>query len=90
MYRQFYISKSLPNIDNAINYQKCLVIGNWLMLLSIFIVAISISINFGFDNKFEISSQIVAHIATIIFAAVLKIGYVVRCIGLHGFGKKDF
>jgi hypothetical protein len=84
------MSKSLPNIDNAINYQKCLVVGNWLMLLSMFIVAVSICVNFAFETQFEISSQIVAHIATIIFAAILKVGYVIRCIGLHGFGKKDF
>jgi len=90
LYKQFYVSKSLPNIDNAVNYQKCLIIGNWLMLVSIFVVTLSICVNFAFEARFEISSQIVAHIATIIFAAILKIGYVVRCIGLHGFGKKDF
>jgi len=90
MYKQFYMPKDLPNVDNAMNYQKCLVLGNWLMVFSLIIVAISISVNFAFETHFEISSQIVAHIATIIFAAFLKIGYVVRCIGLHGFGKKDF
>ena len=90
MYAQFVMPQQLPDVDNAKNYQKCLILGNWLMIFSLLIVAISISINFAFESHFEISSQIVAHIATIIFAAILKIGYVVRCIGLHGFGKKDF
>jgi len=45
-------------------------------------------ISFPFEQYFTIGSQIVAHISTIIFAAVIKIGYVVRCVGVHGLGSR--
>ena len=90
MYSQFTIANSLPSIPNALNYQKCLIVGNYLMIFSLFVVTSSIMINFAFDEFFAISVQISAHIATIIFAALLKIGYVLRCIALHGFGKRNF
>jgi len=90
MYSQFTIASALPAIPNALNYQKCLLIGNYLMMLSAFVVTASILVNFAFDEFFAISVQISAHIATIIFVAFLKIGYVLRCVALHGFGQRNF
>jgi len=90
MYSQFSIANQLPAIPNALSYQKCLILGNYLMLISLIVVLSSILITFGFDELFVISVQISAHIATIIFAGLLKIGYVLRCIALHGFGKRNF
>ncbi|PKI14010.1 hypothetical protein [Colwellia sp. 12G3] len=90
MYSQFSIARQLPTIDNALGFQKCLVIGNYLMLLSLVIVSTSIFITFGYDEHFTISAQVSAHIATIVFAGLLKIGYVLRCVALHGFGKRNF
>jgi len=80
----------LPTIEHALNYQKCLLLGNYLMLMSLTVVGACIAITFAFDDHFAISAQISAHIATIIFAGALKIGYVLRCIALHGFGKRSF
>jgi hypothetical protein len=34
--------------------------------------------------------QVAGHIATIIFAGLLKLGYVLRCVGVHGLGYKVF
>ncbi|WP_019026508.1 hypothetical protein [Colwellia piezophila] len=90
MYSQFFIASQLPNIDHALGLQKCLVIGNYLMLTSFLVVASCIFITFAYDQYFTIPAQISAHIATIVFAALLKIGYVLRCIALHGFGKRNF
>ena len=90
MYSQFSFTKQLPNVNNALAFQKCLVIGNYLMLTSFFIVVSSIFITFAFDENFTISAQVAAHIATIIFAGLLKIGYVLRCVALHGFGQRNF
>jgi hypothetical protein len=90
MYSQFSISNQGLKNTNALGFQKCLVIGNYLMLISFLVVLSSICITFVYDESFSISSQIVAHIATIVFAALLKIGYVLRCVALHGFGKRNF
>jgi hypothetical protein len=64
--------------------------GNYLMLASLLVVLFSIAITFIFDESFTISIQVFAHIATIIFAGLLKLGYVLRCVALHGFGKRNF
>ena len=50
MFSQFTIANSLPAIPNALNYQKCLLIGNYLMMLSAFVVTASILVNFAFDE----------------------------------------
>jgi len=90
MYSQFIIARQLPNIDNALGFQKCLVIGNYLMLMSFIIVVSCVFVTFAYDQHFAISVQISAHIATIIFAGLLKIGYVLRCVALHAFGQRNF
>jgi len=90
MYSQFFIARQLPNTENALGFQKCLVIGNYLMMVSMLIVASCVFITFAYDQHFTISVQVFAHIATIIFAGLLKIGYVLRCVALHGFGKRNF
>jgi hypothetical protein len=90
MYSQFTIANQLPLIPNALSYQKCLIFGNYLMIFSTLIVTSSVLITFAFDEIFSIAIQISAHIATIVFAGLLKIGYVLRCIALHGFGQRNF
>ncbi|WP_068546045.1 hypothetical protein [Thalassotalea crassostreae] len=90
MYAQFSIADQLPEIDNAVNFQKCLIVGNLMMISSLMIVAFCIAITFGFEESFSIGAQVSAHIATIVFAGLLKIGYVLRCVALHAFGAKVF
>lgn len=90
MYSQFSIAEQLPDVKHALNFQKCLILGNTMMLVSFIIISLSISVTFFFDSHFAMSIQIFAHIATIIFAGALKLGYVLRCVALHGFGNKDF
>tara|TARA_R110000744_G_scaffold47688_1_gene104809 strand:+ start:350 stop:622 length:273 start_codon:yes stop_codon:yes gene_type:complete len=90
MYAQFHIAKHLPKVKHALSFQKCLVLGNTMMLISIIVIMLSINVTFVFDSDFAIWIQILAHIATIVFAGALKLGYVFRCIALHGFGNKNF
>jgi len=49
-----------------------------------------ILISFIFEQHFSLAIQIAAHISTIIFAGVVKLGYVIRCVGAHGLGHKAF
>jgi hypothetical protein len=90
MYSQFFFKPEQVFIDHQRNFQKCIIAGNWLMVISALIVSSCISITFAFDDNFSIVSQVAAHISTIIFAGFLKIGYVLRCIGIHGLGFKLF
>jgi len=86
MHSQFYLLKSHHFDDSQLSFQKCILVGNWLMILSLIIVSACLLITFAFEQYFSIGSQIVAHICTIIFAALVKLGYVIRCIGVHGLG----
>jgi uncharacterized membrane protein YqjE len=90
MYAQFSIAKHLPEVKHALNFQKCLILGNTMMLFSFIVIALSITVTFIFDSYFAIPTQVFAHISTIIFAGALKLGYVLRCVALHGFGNKNF
>lgn len=90
MYTQFSIASQLPAVKHALSFQKCLILGNSMMLIAVIIISLGITITFVFDHHFAMFIQIVAHIATIIFAGVLKLGYVLRCVALHGFGNKNF
>lgn len=87
MYSQFTISAPLVSTSMQGSH-KCLVLGNWLLLLSCVVVLNSIAISFVFEDSFSITTQVFAHMATIVFAGVLKIGYVLRCIGLKGLGER--
>ena len=85
---------TLPNNllmpTQEINYKKCLNTGNFLIASGLFVMTICILVSFIFDQNFSLTSQVIAHIGTIIFAAVVKVGYVVRCIGAHGLGHASF
>ncbi|WP_198552751.1 hypothetical protein [Psychromonas sp. Urea-02u-13] len=84
------VMPTIKPIENAINYQKCLTLGNSLMAISLIVVFSSLLISYGFDQHFAIGAQVTAHIATIVFAAFIKIGYVMRCIALHAFSLTNF
>ena len=90
MYANFYMPKTLPNVEHATNFQRCLLGGNYLMIASLAIVLCCLVITFALDHYFSLPAQVAAHITTTIFAALFKIGYVLRCVGLHGLGIKSF
>lgn len=83
-------SDDLALPTNSINFQQCLKIGNALIIAALLLVTASVLISFVFDEYFSLVFQISAHIGTIIFAGVAKIGYVIRCVGAHGLGHKAY
>ncbi len=77
-------------LSPQVNFRRCVHLGNVLMLISFIVCAISILATFKYDNLISIQVQIIAHICTIIFAGLFKLGYVIRCVGQHGLGKQNF
>ncbi|WP_406608748.1 hypothetical protein [Agarivorans sp. JK6] len=69
-------------------YMRCIVGGNWLMLVSLLVIISSIIISYPLAQAFSIPMQIAAHISTIVFAGVLKVGYVLRCVGFNELGQE--
>ena len=73
-----------------INFEQCIVIGNRLTVMALSVVLLSILISFFFDQYFSLTAQVFAHISTIISAGIVKLGYVIRCVGAHGLGHKSY
>jgi len=90
MYAQFFIDSRYQFDQNQVNFQKCIIGGNWLMLSALTITVICLTMSFGYENYLSIPQQVAAHITTIIFAAIFKLGYVLRCVGVDGLGYKEF
>jgi len=90
MIAQQTISDNLTVNAKPINFELCIKVGNYLTSSALFIMTICILISFAFDQHISLTTQIFSHIGTIIFAALVKIGYVIRCVGAHGLGHKAF
>ena len=90
MYSQFSMLATpiTEQIEGFKNFHKTLVIGNWLLVVSLTVLVCSIAISFFFEQHFSMFVQVIAHLATIIFAGVLKVGYVLRCVALKGLGER--
>lgn len=71
-------------------YQQLIGLGNYVMIVSSIVTLAAVVMNFGFERNFPLTLQVAGHIATIIFATLFKIGYVIRCIGAHGLGHRSF
>jgi len=76
------------NNTPEINYQTCVKVGNWVLIVSCVFFILSILVSYPFAELFTISQQIAGHIGTMIFPGFIKIGYVVRCVGIKGLGLK--
>ncbi|MEC8325098.1 MAG: hypothetical protein VX100_03130 [Pseudomonadota bacterium] len=76
---------TLPN-KNVFGFTKQ--VGNWLMLVPVSLFISCLLISYPFAEYFSMPQQIAAHIGTMVFPALFKIGYVVRCIGQHGLGLR--
>ena len=63
-------------------------VGNWLMLVPVSLFISCLLISYPFAEYFSMTQQIAAHIGTMVFPALFKVGYVVRCIGQHGLGLR--
>ena len=71
-------------------YQHCLKFGSRAMVILLLLTLSSLIISFSIDEHFSLSVQIASHIATIIFSALFKIAYVLRCIGAYHLGHTSF
>ncbi|WP_338517097.1 hypothetical protein [Alteromonas gracilis] len=68
------------------NYHKSVKIGNWVLSMSCALFILSILVSYPFAELFSIPQQVAGHIGTMVFPGFIKIGYVVRCVGIKGLG----
>ncbi|MPY23075.1 hypothetical protein FM037_05150 [Shewanella psychropiezotolerans] len=60
--------------------------GNAAMLIAVLGMLLSIFVGYVLAEQFSLWAQVASHITLILCATAIKIGYVMRCIGLHGLG----
>ncbi|WP_076416257.1 hypothetical protein [Shewanella sp. UCD-KL12] len=58
--------------------------GNAGMFIAMLGMLYSIFVGYIDTNNYSLWAQVTSHIMLILFATAIKIGYVMRCIGLHG------
>jgi len=87
MYSNFQFSDQLPAVPNAERLQWLLLAANWFMLLGLAGTLLSVEICYVFAEHFSFMTQVVAHISILLFATLIKFGYIMRCIALKGFGE---
>ncbi len=64
-------------------FKNVSIAGGLVMILSAMVFTSTLLISFPFAEAFSIMQQAIAHIMTIVFAGVFKVGYVVFAIGRH-------
>lgn len=90
MQAQYAHSDTFNTIPHADAFQKCLLTGNLMMLISLFIMIAGTGVAYVMEAQLGLGTLITLHISVILAAASLKIGYILRAIALHSFGRKGF
>lgn len=70
--------------------RRWLTIANWSMVLNLCLFGICLFMSYAIADYLSLYLQIAAHLATIIFAGVFKLAYVLRCFALYNLGSTAF
>ncbi|KZN41650.1 hypothetical protein N483_13355 [Pseudoalteromonas luteoviolacea NCIMB 1944] len=60
--------------------------ANWLLIVSVAGFGIAVMASYPLAHTLSIPVQITAHISSLLFATLLKISYVVRCLCQYNLG----
>ncbi|MEZ8018872.1 hypothetical protein AB4354_09115 [Vibrio splendidus] len=67
-------------------FQTLLSVSNFTLAITALLMLLSIIVAYPMADHFSLPIQIVAHISTILVAALLKISYVGRCLAQYNLG----
>ncbi|CDS99177.1 MULTISPECIES: hypothetical protein [Vibrio] len=67
-------------------FQTLLSVSNFSLAITTLLMLLSIIVAYPMADHFSLPIQIVAHISTILVAALLKISYVGRCLAQYNLG----
>ncbi|MCL1057565.1 hypothetical protein L2729_06075 [Shewanella gelidimarina] len=81
-------NRTLQQIGTASNtfYSHALTGGNGTMFIAVIGLLLCILVGYSYADSFSLWAQVASHIGLILFATAIKIGYVMRCVGLDGMG----
>ncbi|CAM3849130.1 MULTISPECIES: hypothetical protein [Pseudoalteromonas] len=82
-------SNNYYEVSVATDFYSTLLSGaNIALAVSALVMIATVLLSYPLAELLSMQLQIVAHIATIIAATILKISYVLRCIALNGLGEE--
>ncbi len=67
-------------------FQTLLSVSNFTLAITALLMLLSIIVAYPMADHFSLPIQIMAHISTILVAALLKISYVGRCLAQYNLG----
>ena len=67
-------------------FQTLLSVSNFSLAITALVMLLSIIVAYPMADHFSLPIQIVAHISTILVAALLKISYIGRCLAQYNLG----
>lgn len=67
-------------------FQTLLSVSNFSLAVTALLMLLSIIVAYPLADHFSLPIQIVAHISTILVAALLKISYIGRCLAQYNLG----
>ena len=83
MYSQNLILENDLGFSQELIFQRLLVISHWSMILGLVFMVASVMVGYVFEEYFSLPTQVVAHISTLLFATLIKLGYVARLVAIH-------
>ncbi|KZN44888.1 hypothetical protein [Pseudoalteromonas luteoviolacea] len=80
------IMMSVHRLDYSPMLRKFLSIANYSLVISVIGFGFAILASYPLATAFSLPAQITAHISSLLFATLLKISYVVRCLCQYNLG----
>lgn len=74
---------------SALFYQRMVQASHYTMIIAGLVLLASIAVSYFYSDILLLSTQLMGHIMIIVASTAIKFGYIARCIGRHGLGKKQ-
>ncbi|WP_244951664.1 hypothetical protein [Pseudoalteromonas luteoviolacea] len=78
----------IQRLDFSVTFNKLLTLANYFLALSVIGFGLAIIASYPLANALTLPAQITAHISSLVFATLLKISYVIRCLCQYNLGME--
>ncbi|KZN56378.1 hypothetical protein N474_11575 [Pseudoalteromonas luteoviolacea CPMOR-2] len=78
----------IQRLDFSVTFNKLLTLANYFLALSVIGFGLAIIASYPLAHTLTLPAQITAHISSLVFATLLKISYVIRCLCQYNLGME--
>ena len=83
MISQLHLSGPRPDAPDTRQMHVLLMVGNWGMIAGLLLTLASVIASYPLAASLSLAAQVVAHISTLLFATLVKFGYILRSVALN-------